>query len=501
MKEYKIRFMNDGEFEALSLVNPRYANTKDDLGFADMQTNRIFVRKTGIKPLDTFTTVHEIEEILAKNSAHQDEFNIRHKKVFKEIILPILAPVVGGLLGGPIGAGLLGGVGGAAVGSGLGAAGGSAIQQAATTGKVQALPTVLSGLGGALGGAGMSPGIEASKAAGGGIIGQTLSGAQSTLGFQSGAQKTLATTGAGTAASPFQANPIYVTPGATMQETMTPAQLAAAGAGSAFGKITSSLGAPTTAQGLGFQAPVTGATPAQAQTLGTTTPAKVGAEAALPTGGVGTTGVTGAGAGAGGAGAGQVTSKTPMLEKILGANWRQTVLGASIPLLGQSMMGQPMFPPGSENVPFTPEQSQLFQETAQMVREGPKIELAPNQQQAITSSYDTALEQARQNIIDMYKKKRPGSDIETDSNMREALVELESEFAEKRANALASAQLGLGAQQTQMLGELANMEIGVLSQKAGISYAESRDFKNMLAQLGYMVSTAGQPIIYTGSRY
>ena len=52
MKEYRIQFLDDKKFEALSLVNPRYINTKDDLGFADTVTNRIFVRKTGIKPLN-----------------------------------------------------------------------------------------------------------------------------------------------------------------------------------------------------------------------------------------------------------------------------------------------------------------------------------------------------------------------------------------------------------------------------------------------------------------
>src|SRR3990167_138691 len=97
MKQFTIKYLADREFEALARINPRYAKTKGDLGFADMVTNRIFVRNTGIKPLDMFVTNHEIEEILAKNSEHEDEFKIRHKKG-KDIFIKYVAPVFAGLL-------------------------------------------------------------------------------------------------------------------------------------------------------------------------------------------------------------------------------------------------------------------------------------------------------------------------------------------------------------------------------------------------------------------
>lgn len=493
-KEFTVQFLDDKKFEALSLVNPRYQNTKDDLGFADMVTNRIFVRRTGVSFVDQFVTGHEIAEILAKNSAHQDEFNIRHKKVFKEIIAPYVLPVVGALLGGPAGAALgakvgIGATMGSTIGGALGGAGASAIGAAGTGQPVKALPTLLAGAGGALTGASMAPGIQTSKAATTALgkapsyTGQVFTGAQQALGFQSGAQQTLQKAGVGVTSTGTPFTPIGFSGG----KLISPASYAPSGVQVPLNIFQQQAPAAAQTAGLGFQAPVTGTTPAQTQTLGTTTTPKIGAEAALPTG------MQTAGTGAG-VGAGQVATKTSMLEKLLGTNWRQTVLGASIPLLGQSIM----FPPGSESVPFTPEQSQMFQETANMVRQGANVQLNPAQTQAITAQYDDALEQARQNIMDRYKMLRPGSDIATDSNMREALVELESEFAEKKANALAGAQLGLSAQQTAMMGELAAMEIYTLAMKAGISYQEAKDFKDMLGQMGFLVARGGQPVIYTG---
>lgn len=499
MKEYKIRFMNDREFEALSLINPRYVNTKDDLGFADMITNRIFVRRTGVSFVDQFTTAHEIEEILAKNSEHQDEFNIRHKKGgAARNIVPAILGGIATLFTGPIGGAIVGGLSGAGMGA-TAAAKHPELGSPVTAG-------LLGGVTGALGGVGLGTAtkgaIAGATAAGksattSGFLGRTAGAVKGALGFapatttaQTGGK--LAPTGIptgnmvgniATASNPYLKSGLTATGGYINE--------AASG-------IPQVLSSGLATQTLGMQPPITGATPAQAQTSATQTfgGTKIGAEAGLPAG-ISTTGTGVTTSAGGGELAKQVAKKTiwDKLGETLGlskGDIMKTALGASIPLLAGSMFGASPTPE-----PFTPEQSALFNETANMVRQGANVQLNPAQTQAITSQYDTALEQARQNIMDRYKMLRPDSDIENDSNMREAFIELESEFAEKKANALAGAQLGLGAQQTQMLAELANMQIGTLAMKAGISYAESRDFKNMLAQLGFMVSQSGQPIIYT----
>ena len=187
MKEYRLQFLDDKKFEALSLVNPRYANTKDDLGFADMVTNRIFVRRTGVDFVDQFVTSHEIEEILAKNSEHQDQFNIRHKK--GGAARNILPTILGGLayLVNPV------------LGAAVGALSNIGMQQSAQKGHPEQLgqpgnigSIALQGLSGGLSGYGAGSlakgAITGATAAGksaatSGILGRTAGAAKGALGF------------------------------------------------------------------------------------------------------------------------------------------------------------------------------------------------------------------------------------------------------------------------------------------------------------------------------
>lgn len=499
--EYKLQFLSDGEFEALSLVNPRYRNTKDDLGFADKATNRIFVRKTGVKPLDMFVTNHEIEEILAKNSSHEDEFGIRHKKVFKDIIAPYILPAITALAGGAFLGPLIGGTSGSLLGAGattmgpalggaVGGAVGSAASQAGTTGKVDPLKTILAGAGGSLMGVGGIPGVAASKAVGGGPLGQMLSGAQSALGFQSGAQKILSS-----------AQPVTNAAGQAMNwgETAGAAPYLNNVPITTSGALNNALGSQAfnASQALGFAANGLPANLASAQRMGGTALPTSGSQAGAPVGtsqtGMGTTTapVTPAIGSAGqiGTQAGtQAATKTPLLQKLFGGDWRQALIGGGISMLGNM---------GSPQETFTPDQSALFQDLTQRIQSGAQVQLTPAQQQAITSNYDSQLQTAKQNVMDRYKYLRPGSDISNDSQLKEALLELEGDFAEQKANALAAAQLGLSQQQTQMMSELAAMDVYSIAMKAGISTQEAAQFKNMMSQLGFMIASGGGQSIYS----
>ena len=182
---YKIFVVDDDDFDNLHKDLPYMTKEKlkDSMGFANPKTMEAYVRKTGVAEIDDITMEHEFQELLAKTSPDEID-GIRYKKVFKDIIAPYILPVVGALLGGPAGATL--GIG-STIGSALGGAAASAAGQYGTTGKVSALPTILGGLGGGTLGAGMSGGIAASKAAGGGFLGQTLSGIQSAVGMTPGA--------------------------------------------------------------------------------------------------------------------------------------------------------------------------------------------------------------------------------------------------------------------------------------------------------------------------
>lgn len=224
---YTISILDDKDFDALP-----YKGISDSLGFADPETGNAFVRKSGSKEMDALTLQHEIQHLLGQNKAHKDAYGIYHKKVFKEIIAPYILPALGGILGGPLLGGLLGstlGIGttaAGALGGAIGGAGTSAITQASTTGKVNALPTILSGVGGAFSGGAMAPGMAASKTGtivgklGSGLFGTAPSGtAAGTSGILGSGGKILGIGGGnlsplGSAANPIQAPPINVSSGA-----------------------------------------------------------------------------------------------------------------------------------------------------------------------------------------------------------------------------------------------------------------------------------------------
>ncbi|KKK95596.1 hypothetical protein LCGC14_2671210, partial [marine sediment metagenome] len=142
---------------------------KTALGFANKETGEAYVRKTSVAELDATTMQHELHELIAKNSEHEDEDNIRWKKardVLKNVVAPAalsLIPGVGPLLAGAYSGGRTfkktGDIGRSLISGGLSFAGGKLGQS----------------------GAGFKSAVEASKQLGGGIIGQTLSGGQAVL--------------------------------------------------------------------------------------------------------------------------------------------------------------------------------------------------------------------------------------------------------------------------------------------------------------------------------
>ena len=501
MENYKVKFLSDFEFNNL----PYKYLDKDDIGLADRKIKTAFVRKTGVPVMDQFVAAHEIEHLVDRYNDHDDLDGIAHKKGgFARTILPtilgglayLINPALGAAVGAASNIGMdqyakkghpeqLGQAGkpsdilGAGALGALSAYGGGSALKGGIAGGTKALPGFFSkasgiakgAVGGLMGqapasttpvsqsGSMLGQGFNASQAAlpgastpvnFGGQVSNLVGGASKGLGLMASAPSMSSNLGFG------QSQPAPQPAPATQPPTPT--------APKGFGDLSNNVNfggtnmnlQPSASQGLGFQ-------PTNAmQGLNTAVPTPGGGGNILPT----------------------PPTKTPVLESILGADWRKTLMGAALPMAGQ------FFTPGPQA--FSPEQSKLFQDTVAMVKSGAQVQLTPAQMQAITANYDNELNQARQNLMDRYRYLRPGSDVSNDTQMAEAMRELESDYAEKRANALASAQLGLSAQQTQMMGELANMEINTLSQKAGISAQESQQFKEMLSSLGYMVATSNQ---------
>ncbi len=201
---YKIFVLDSEEYDTL---HKHYPMTKEDLqgslGFAYGKTGEAFIRRTGVQEWDEETIVHEAEELLAKHSTHEDENNIRWKKgkdIFSKIIPMVIGGIATALTGGgtaPLLAPLW-----ASLAGGAASAGTSAITQKnmSSAGKINPLEVGLSGLGSALSGGGLISGVNASKAAGGGLLGQTLSGIQGAVGITpKAAAKAAPSMGIGTA--------------------------------------------------------------------------------------------------------------------------------------------------------------------------------------------------------------------------------------------------------------------------------------------------------------
>lgn len=185
---YTIAVLDDKEYDSLHKQFPQIkeGDLKDSLGFADQDKGECYVRRTNVAEIDAATMQHELQELLSKNSSHEDEVGIRWKKggAARSIVPGILgllaAPFTGGaslipaLLGaassigmnqyaqsrhpeqlgkpGQIGSIALQGLGGAA--SGLGGAGVSGAIAGGIKGGAAAAPGFMSKAGGILGGVG-----------------------------------------------------------------------------------------------------------------------------------------------------------------------------------------------------------------------------------------------------------------------------------------------------------------------------------------------------------
>jgi hypothetical protein len=69
---YNVEFMNDVEFEQLP-----YSEMESKVGVCDRNNRKIFVRSSGVKPLDSFNALHEIEHMedgeWGRHANHQDK--------------------------------------------------------------------------------------------------------------------------------------------------------------------------------------------------------------------------------------------------------------------------------------------------------------------------------------------------------------------------------------------------------------------------------------------
>ena len=110
---YEIKVLSGHDFDSLPSTITRGSDISDSLGFADRRTGRAYVRYSAHPELQKYLINHELDELEANESTHEDGNGIRHKKFFKQLFAPFIAPVLASLIPGigPIAGPLTAGVG------------------------------------------------------------------------------------------------------------------------------------------------------------------------------------------------------------------------------------------------------------------------------------------------------------------------------------------------------------------------------------------------------
>ena len=514
-KKYTLHYLSDKEFDRLPYTHARTA-----WGASDEKTGNAYVRRTGLRPVDEFIAEHELAELIAKVSPHEED-GIRYKEPTNNLWNQLVNSVTGQPQSKDD--------------RGYGSVSPTGSIAGPTTGLGTKVPTTTSSqiaksnpVTGSLGASTTPTNTSTSNqpSTGGGLNKAFENYQSNQLGFANtpltmGSKTSNVSPNLQTINSPSSAPQTSFSSPNSIANMFTTSQASNFGTPLTLGGKTSNVtggtegltATPTntpavntpainsaTASSLGFETPSRGTeTPITDSVLNQSKSIKANvplqtinqavASPSIQTGGE--TSTTSA--------EGQAKTKTPFLESIFGKDWRQTLLGQGIKTaaglatagIGQAMAGKP------ETV--NPQDSALFNQVVERVQSGAQVEMTPAQKQAIESNYNQQLDNARKNIIQRFKALRPGSDIANDSQLQQALTELEADFAEQKATAMTAAQLGLTETQTAQLSQLAAYDIFSLATTAGISNQEAADFKKMMADFGGMIATGNQKqqVIYT----
>ena len=427
MKEYKVKFLNDAEFDRLP-----FQKVRESLGCANPSTKTAYIRKNKIKPIESFVTAHEIDELVNKYSEHEDSDGIRYKK--GSAIAQMIAPLAVGLLTGGTGFALAPWFGSTATGALGGALTGAGIA------KHRDQSPLMGALGGGLGGAGgasfgagwASPGTTATTAAGG---------------VEHAVKPTLWQRMAGGANALMGAGPVGNVGGAATT-----------------GGPTGNLMWGTQGQiGQGGATPVTGMA------------GKIGGAQMQPWGTSGPSGFVSPSAGGTGGG-GLMGGK--------GFNLPRTLTGAGISGIGQLTKPDIQFPDlmGAGGV-------QGFQKLLQTGPSG--IDVSDSLRTQLEDEVSGKYDQLRQQVKDRFKQLRPGADFESDSDYQKAISDLDVDEQDELTNAVSNYQENQYQTQLQGMQYLSQMDIYQLMGETGLDVANAQDFQNWLQQIGGGVFQSG----------
>lgn len=167
----------------------------------------------------------------------------------------------------------------------------------------------------------------------------------------------------------------------------------------------------------------------------------------------------------------------------------KTAIGAGLQGIGQFGIQTPDMPDINE----LPSVQQLRNFNFKSVSE-----LDPALEQAINNDFQRIDDKEYQAFVARYKSLRPGADIESDSNFRRDLIELQRMQGARRADAMAKYRFEMIQQNLQMsqaelaqMQEMAQMDVQMIMGQMGLDYADAQKFKDTFSRLGDSLITQG----------
>ena len=174
---------------------------------------------------------------------------------------------------------------------------------------------------------------------------------------------------------------------------------------------------------------------------------------------------------------------------MFGKNPAQTLMGAGLEGMGQFGIQTPNMPDINE----LPSVQALRQFNFNSVGE-----LDPALEQAINNDFQRIEDKETQDMIARYKSLRPGADIESDSNFKRDLIELQRMQGQRREDAMAKYRFQMIQQNLQMsqaelaqMQDMAQMDIQMIMGQMGLDYADAQKFKDTFSRLGDTMITQG----------
>ena len=119
-------------------------------------------------------------------------------------------------------------------------------------------------------------------------------------------------------------------------------------------------------------------------------------------------------------------------------------------------------------------------------------------------------EKQRKQLYSQFAAFRPGADLATDTEFRQAIFDLNQREAESVASAQQQfqggerqnimAQLGVSQQELSLFQQLAQLDIDTIMMQTGLEAQEASQFKEMFGNLGAAVAGAGVMSQFMGGR-